>query len=123
MKYLYYNYYEVSDITVNPEDIYTNISGEWKPLKDTSLDVEFHVVRNGAVVDDGYTTPVRLTGAPAAGSPWSQIVDYYGQLTYTNNTGTVVTFDIKVPVKVVHKWSQETLVIWIDGTVNRTLHN
>ena len=119
----YYNYYVVSDITVNPEDIYTNISGEWKPLKETSLDVEFHVVRNGAVVDNGYTTPVRRTGAPAAGSPWSQIVDYYGQLTYTNNTGTVVRFDIKVPVKVVHKWSQETLVIWIDGTVNRTLHN
>ena len=120
----YYNYYVVSDITVNPEDIYTNISGEWKPLKDTSLDVEFHVVRNGAVVDNGYTTPVRSYPlAPAAGSNWNDIVDYYGQLTYTNNTGTVVTFDIKVPVKVVHKWSQETLVIWIDGTVNRTLHN
>ena len=120
----YYNYYEVSDITVNPEDIYTNISGEWKPLKETSLDVEFHVVRNGAVVDNGYTTPVRSYPlAPAAGSNWNDIVDYYGQLTYTNNTGTVVTFDIKVPVKVVHKWSQETLVIWIDGTVNRTLHN
>ena len=120
----YYNYYVVSDITVNPEDIYTNISGEWKPLKDTSLDVEFHVVRNGAVVDNGYTTPVRSYPlAPAKGSTWNDIVDYYGQLTYTNNTGTVVTFDIKVPVKVVHKWSQETLVIWIDGTVNRTLNN
>ena len=48
---------------------------------------------------------------------------HFDKLTYTNNTATVVNFDIKIPVKIKHKWSQEEFVVWVNGTVGRTQAN
>ncbi|MBO4995801.1 MAG: hypothetical protein J6C78_07555, partial [Muribaculaceae bacterium] len=115
----YYNYYEVSDISIDPKDIKTDISGTMLPLNQTSLDVEFHVVRNGAQVDDGFTTPA-VGSAPAANATWAQILAHFGKLTYTNNTGTIVNFNIQVPVKITHKWSQKNFIVWVNGHVGRT---
>ncbi|MDO4180186.1 MAG: PL29 family lyase N-terminal domain-containing protein [Bacteroidales bacterium] len=118
----YYNYYEVSDISVNPEDIMTDINGTMQPLKDTSLDVEFHVIRGGVRVDNGYVTTT-AANIPSTGITWAQLQEHFGKLTYTNNTGTVVNFDIKVPVKITHKWSQKDFVVWVNGHVGRTEAN
>lgn len=114
-----YKYYEVDLITVNPEDIMTDLSGEFKPLKEYSNGVEFQVydgktkkrIDNGTVVDPKH----KCTAKKGA--------DNYDYLKYYNNTTTVTNFNIKVPVKIHHKWSQKDLIVWVDGTVNRTVGN
>ncbi len=118
----YYNYYQVTDIIVNPKEIETDITGTMRPLKDTSLDVEFHMFRNNVKVDDGYVT-TRQNAAPAASANWAAIQAHYGKLTYTNNTGTVVNFKIRIPVRITHKWSHESLIVWVEGQVGRTEAN
>lgn len=35
----------------------------------------------------------------------------------------IVNFNIKVPVRIHHKWSQNDLIVWVEGTVNRTVGN
>ena len=124
----YYNYYGVEDITVHMGDIRTNITGVMKSLKETSFDIEFHLYRD----DDNDGTPERVddgngiaqaAGVPAATATWDEIVKNFGELRYYNNTGTVVSFDIEVPVRIKHKWSPEPLIVMVKGTVNRTEAN
>ena len=118
----YYNYYGVSDISVDPQEIRTNITGKMTALKYASLDLEFHVVRGGVQVDNGYVTTT-AAGVPVANATWNQILSHFGQLTYTNNTGTIVDFDIEIPVKVTHKWSPEGYIVWVKGHVGRSQAN
>ena len=128
----YYHYYEVSDISVDPQEILTNMNsadGQWRPLKEVTNDVEFKVYRwndtlgDYARVDDGYVVNT-AAGVPAIGFTMRDIAEkHFDKLTYTNNTATVVNFDIKIPVKIKHKWSQEEFVVWVNGTVGRTQAN
>lgn len=114
-----YKYYNVDLITVNPEEIKTNLSGEFKTLKEYSNGVEFQVydgctsnrIDNGKVVNPDH----KCTAGKKAAN--------YDYLWYSNNTGTHVTFDIEIPVRIHHKWSQKDLIVWVKGTVNRTAGN
>lgn len=114
-----YTYYGVDLITVNPEEIMTDLSGEFKTLKEYSNGVEFQVydgktkkrIDNGTVVDPAH----KCTAKKGAAN--------YDYLWYSNNTATVTNFNIKVPVRIHHKWSQKDLIVWVDGTVNRTVGN
>ena len=113
-----YKYYVVDLITVNPEEIMTDLSGEFKTLKEYSNGVEFQVydsknnrLDDGKVVDPAH----KCTPGKAKAN--------YDYLWYSNNTATVVNFNIKVPVRIHHKWSQNDLIVWVEGTVNRTVGN
>ncbi len=113
-----YTYYGVDLITVNPEEIKTDLSGEFKTLKEYSNGVEFQVydskntrLDNGRVVDPAH----KCTAKKGATN--------YDYLWYSNNTATVVNFNIEVPVRIHHKWSQKDLIVWVKGTVNRTVGN
>lgn len=103
--------------------------GQWRPLKEVTNDVEFKVYRwndtlgDYARVDDGYVVNTAAS-VPAIGFTMRDIAEkHFDKLTYTNNTATVVNFDIKIPVKIKHKWSQEEFVVWVNGTVGRTQAN
>lgn len=113
-----YKYYNVDLITVNPEEIETDLSGEFKSLKTYSNGVEFQVldgtmtrIDNGHVVPDGHTS-----------KPKNDAYNY-DFLRYKNNTATVVSFNVRIPVRIHHKWSQKDLIVWVDGSVNRTEGN
>ena len=113
-----YKYYEVDLITVNPEEILTDLSGEFKTLKEYSSGVEFQVydstdnrLDNGKVVD------------PTHRCKSGNVKTNYDYLWYSNNTTTVQNFKIKVPVRIHHKWSQNDLIVWVEGTVGRTVGN
>lgn len=113
-----YTYYNVDLITVNPEEIMTDLSSEFLPLKEYSNGVEFQVydskgnrLDNGKVVDPAH----KCTAKKGAAN--------YDYLRYYNNTATVINFNIKVPVRIHHKWSQKDLVVWVEGTVGRTVGN
>lgn len=112
-KGFYYNFYGVESMTVNVDEIRTNISGEMKPLKEVSGDVEFkfYPSKNGTV--------------PAANATLAQLQAHFGQLVYGSNNGNLVEdFEFEVPVKIKHYWSEATLTVWVKGNkVNRTLGN
>lgn len=113
-----YKYYVVDLITVNPEEIMTDLSGEFKTLKEYSNGVEFQVYdgKNNRLDDGKVVNPAhKCTPGNAKAN--------YDYLWYSNNTATVVNFNIKVPVRIHHKWSQNDLIVWVDGTVNRTVGN
>lgn len=113
-----YKYYNVDLITVDPQEIKTDLSGKMLPLKEYSNGVEFQVEKSdGTRVDNGLIVPADHSSKPKN--------DYqnYDFLRYKNNTATVVSFDIEIPVRIRHKWSQEGLVVWVKGTVNRTEGN
>ena len=113
-----YKYYGVDLITVNPEEILTNLSGEFKTLKEYSNGVEFQVCDSkGNRLDNGKV--VDLTRRCQSGKSAAN----YDYLWYSNNTTTVQNFKIKVPVRIHHKWSQNDLIVWVEGTVGRTVGN
>lgn len=113
-----YKYYNVDLITVNPEDIETDLSGEFKPLKTYSNGVEFQVLDGTMTrIDNGHIVPAGHTSKP------KNDAYNYDFLRYKNNTATVVSFKVKIPVRIHHKWSQKDLVVWVEGTVNRTEGN
>ncbi len=113
-----YDYYEVDLITVNPEDIMTDLSGEFKTLKEYSDGVEFQVYDGkGVRLDNGKVVDPEHWCKPGKDAK------NYDYLRYYNNTGTVVSFNIRIPVRIHHKWSQDNLIVWVEGTVNRTVGN
>lgn len=113
-----YKYYNVDLITVNPEEIETDLSGEFKPLKEYSNGVEFQVLNGaGTRIDDGHIVPAGHASTP------KKEAKNYDYLRYKNNTATVVSFKVRIPVRVRHKWSQKDLIVWVDGSVNRTEGN
>lgn len=115
-----YKYYDVDLITVNPEEIMTDLSGEFKTLKEYSNGVEFQVLDGlKQRVDNGFIVPKYPTHKSKAG----KYEGYYDYLRYYNNTAAVVSFNIKVPIRIHHKWSQKELIVWVDGSVNRTEGN
>lgn len=113
-----YKYYNVDLITVNPEEIKTDLSGEFKSLKEYSNGVEFQVLDGTMTrIDNGHVVPAGHTSKPK-NDAYS-----YDFLRYKNNTATVVSFKVQIPVRIHHKWSQKDLVVWVEGTVNRTEGN
>lgn len=113
-----YKYYNVDLITVNPEEIKTDLSGEFKTLKEYSNGVEFQVLDGTMTrIDNGHVVPAGHTSKP------KNDAYNYDFLRYKNNTATVVSFKVQIPVRIHHKWSQKDLVVWVEGTVNRTEGN
>lgn len=113
-----YKYYNVDLITVNPEEIKTDLSGEFKTLKEYSNGVEFQVLDGTMTrIDNGHVVPAGHTSKP------KNDAYNYDFLRYKNNTATVVSFKVQIPVRIHHKWSQKVLVVWVEGTVNRTEGN
>lgn len=113
-----YKYYNVDLITVNPEEIKTDLSGEFKTLKEYSNGVEFQVLDGTMTrIDNGHVVPAGHTSKP------KNDAYNYDFLRYKNNTATVVSFKVQIPVRIHHKWSQKYLVVWVEGTVNRTEGN
>lgn len=121
-----YKYYGVDGIWVNPCEIETNLSGEFKSLKEYSLGVEFQVYDyKGQRIDQnmwvGYPQNEKTFTYPLC-KPENKSANY-PYIVYHNNTATVINFDIRIPVRIHHKWSQKDLVVWVDGSVNRTVGN
>lgn len=121
-----YKYYGVDGIWVNPCEIETNLSGEFKSLKEYSLGVEFQVYDSkGQRIDQnmwvGYPQNEKTFTYPLC-KPENKSANY-PYIVYHNNTATVINFDIRIPVRIHHKWSQKDLVVWVDGSVNRTVGN
>lgn len=122
-----YKYYGVDGIWVNPCEIETNLSGEFKSLKEYSLGVEFQVYNyKGERIDQnmwvGYPQKKEIFTYPLCKQPENKSANY-PYIVYYNNTATVLSFDIRIPVRIHHKWSQKDLVVWVDGSVNRTEGN
>ena len=121
----YYNYYDVYDIAVDVREIKTDLSGEMKPLKETSQDVEFHVVRGGKTYDRELPP---TAGTPNVNATWNDLVKHYGKLTYTYNNSTVRDFQIEIPVVVRHAWNDGSdqmteRTIWVKGIVHHSEKN
>ena len=115
-----YKYYDVDLITVNPEEIMTDLSGEFKTLKEYSNGVEFQVYDGkGTRLDDG----TKVQPYPTHKSKAGNLAYNYDYLRYYNNTATVVEFNVKIPVRIHHKWSQDNLIVWVNAKVNRTVGN
>jgi hypothetical protein len=89
-----------------------------KPLNETSQDVEFELYRGGVEVPS-----LQINALPGANATLAQLKAHYGELRYLNNTGTVVSFNFRIPVHYTHYWSHESEIVWVEGSVNRTENN
>ena len=107
----YFNYYEVKALTINTDDIQTNMNqadkNTFKRLKDVTDKIIFR--------HDGQSSTV-----PGAGLTLAQLKDHYGKLVYINNEANVHDFDIKVPVTITYKWG--TYTIWVKLAVKKTVN-
>ena len=115
-----YKYYNVDLITVDPDEIETDLAGknDFRKLKYYSNGVEFQVLDGTMTrIDNGHVVPADHTSKP------KNDAYNYDFLRYKNNTATVVSFNVRIPVRIHHKWSQKDLVVWVEGTVNRTEGN
>ena len=84
--YNYYKHYGIESITVDKEEITTNVSGEWTKLP------------QGMKVDYKAATTIGEDND-------------FGTLTYINNNAEVGNFSIKVPFVVNYVWGQIKLVV------------
>lgn len=108
----YFNYYQISDISVDENNIYTNMNqsnGAFVPLRNVTNKIKFD-----------YVPQAGRPALPGAGYTMAQLKDYYGKLVYINNEANVHAFDIKVPIKVTYKWGEYT--IWVEIPVNKTIN-
>ena len=110
----YFNYYEVQALTINTDDIQTNMNqadkDTFKRLKDVTDKINFkHDIDN-----------VNKNNVPGATLSLDALKKYYGKLVYINNEANVHDFDIKVPVTITYKWG--TYTIWVKLAVKKTVN-
>lgn len=101
----YYNYYEVKSIKVDIAKVTCDLAGgnlDTQLLSDVTTQIK---------LDAPNPTP----GKPAVAGP---AADYYGTVTYTNNTNNVQAFKLKIPVTVSYKWGDvtEKIVVEVKST-------
>lgn len=96
----YFEYYGVTALTPDIENVTTNINGKTQKLSEVTSLMKF----------EDHTTPLTSYPTTAAG-----LRDAFGYLFYINNTSTVRDFELYVPVKVSYKWGNTQ-------TVNVTIH-
>ena len=110
----YFNYYEVEALTINTDDIQTNMNqadkDTFKRLKDVTDKIIFR-----HDIDDANKNNV-----PGATLSLDALKKYYGKLVYINNEANVHDFDIKVPVTITYKWG--TYTIWVKLAVKKTVN-
>lgn len=96
----YFEYYGVTALTPDIENVTTNINGKTQKLSEVTSLMKF----------EDHTTPLTTYPTTATG-----LRDAFGYLFYINNTSTVRDFELYVPVKVSYKWGNTQ-------TVNVTIH-
>ena len=107
----YFNYYEVTEIKADVAKITTdmdkNTDGSWKLLSEVNQSIYF-------------TFGDATAAIPASTATLAQLSTHYGKLKYFNNTGTTTEFNVKVPLTVVYKWGEISIVVecHIGGTLN-----
>lgn len=97
----YYNYYEVKSIKVDIAKVTCDLAGgnlDTQLLSDVTTQIK---------LDASNPTP----GKPAIAGP---AAEYYGTVTYTNNTNNVQAFKLKIPVTVSYKWGDVTEKIVVE---------
>ncbi len=111
----YFNYYGVTDIIVDTDEITTNLNNaglaqdQWPLLSSVSTAVGFTYV------------PGTPNSVPAANATLAQLRTHYGELRYWNNTANVQEFQVRIPVTVRYTWGD--IDTYIVCTVERTTQN
>lgn len=94
----YYNYYDVKRIHVDIAKVTCDLEGDIKLLSEVTKEIKLSATNI-------------VPGKPAVSGPTA---NYYGTITYTNNTNSVQAFKFMIPVTVEYKWGEVTKVITVE---------
>ena len=103
----YFNYYGIEQITVDIDNITTNLNGnDINTKKLSEVTTQLVITQTGNKVNPIPAAPTK---------------DTYGTVTYTNNGNAVGAFKLRLPVTVTYKWG--TVKSYVIIPVEKTLGN